>query len=315
MSFEFWGMDEAELLEKAFDKDDPDGRVECLGSYAAYLSQQKRHDEAVAMWQATYDEIMRVGEQDLAPDTLCQVISCFAGELTAIGEFDRALELATPAAFEAYERGLFVVASDLFVEVADAYKKSGDKRKAIMYAQRAVEAANLSNFDFGMARCNSFLAELAYDEGLMEIAVDSATVAYDKWFEMDNQHAQARALYFIGISHLGMSNFVDAEKFLLQSRALGEFLNFQGVENMTALGMGKLHAAMGDYPRALRWLKKAYKHVNNRYKEVSAEARWLAAEITAKHIDAEKGAKMQAKARALYEALKLEPPKADDKLF
>ncbi len=315
MNFYFWDKDEYELAARAFDKDDPDGHIECLGRYAAFLEYRRRFDEASAMWMATYEAIMRDGEIGLDRDTLPTVINNLCTMLNKVGDYEKAIELAEPAADTYFDAGKYEITCELFMTLGHSYKKSGQPRVAVLVTQKAVNAAAMSNNDFYIALSNLQLAKFAYAEGLLEIAKYAAEVAEEKNLGIDLLPNQVTALFILGMVHLEKGQLIESEEALLKALALADHTHDMKANAMVNLGIGKLRSAMGDYKGSLKSLKKSYARHTARYKKFSVEARWLAAEITSKHIDPEKGKKMQEKARHLLSALRMEIPRVNERLF
>ena len=315
MNFYFWDQDESELAARAFDKSDPDGHVECLGRYAAFLSYRRRYDEAVTIWTAAHETILREGEMGLDSNAWPTIINCLTEALIKTRDYDKALEFAEPEAESCFELGKFAFATDLFMAAAQCHKKLGDIRKAVTVTRRAVEAANLSNLDWYMAESNLQLAKFALKADLLDIAKDAAEVADEKALNIDHFPFQTQAFCILGLVHIEKRMFIEAESALQKARAIARHTHDNKLIASVQLALGKLLSAMGDYKGAIRSLKKAYSRDVARHKKVSVEARWLAAEITSKYIDPEKGKKLQDEARHLLAAFRMETPRVNEKLF
>ncbi|MEN9753090.1 MAG: hypothetical protein RL670_781 [Actinomycetota bacterium] len=313
MSFDFWGMSEDELASRALAKNDEDGRIICLGRYASYLSHTRRFDEAIGLWRATYDECLPNKDSDNA--TYFFVSTMFASALIDVKEYEEAHSVAIVAAEAAFEAGDYTAANDLYIDAAESKKRAGKQRECVMLAQKAVRAASLVEFAYGRARANNYLADAANDLDLNQMAADAASVAAEVFLEGENFGGYARAKYHLGNAYLGLKNYPAAEDQFREAWVLAKEAENRGGMNLAALGRGKVYAATGNYKEAVKWLKKCGKGGNFKHKEQIAEARWIAADITAKHLDPEKGKKMQAEALDLYSALKIDLPKVDETLF
>lgn len=315
MTFDYWGMSEEELFDRAFDKDDEYGRVENLGALAAFFTSKRRFEEAAGMWLACLEACTEEKGQDL--ELWFQVTSNYASALIDVKRHDEICALAIPAAEEAYAAGHFFAAYNLYMDAAEAQRLSGNQREAIRLQRLSVQAAALTAFAPAHARANHFLASLCITEELFNEALEAAKVAVEKHLELEDFRMLIRSKYYLAMAHLGLHNIIDAEIEIRQAWAVANSQFDPGARNLAAYGRAKVHAAMGSYEDAVTWCEKVGKESNGMSASNTTylDSRYLNARITAEHIDAEKGKELLAEAEDLYKALNLPIPQPNDKLF
>lgn len=150
------------------------------------------------------------------------------------------------------EKDIYAITASL-ADIAEVFRVSGHADSAVIYFKRAYELAIKNKVKYNAAFALSSISNIYANRGQYGEALRHAKSS-DSLSANESNWQRVRSLNSLAQAYLGLNNFNNAQKALLEARTLG-YVSQTRVELVsTYLLQYKLDSATGNYKDALGWL-------------------------------------------------------------